>query len=950
MPGIGETIKETARRAADRAEEVCRHWLPNGKRNGSEWVAGNTDGDAGRSLSVHLSGTKAGIWKDFSTEETGGDLVALVAAVDRCSQGDAATRLGAFLGMNPPAASRPRAQRPAAGWAPVLPVPTQAPPPPARHPKRGKPDVRNEYRDTTGALLFCVDRWEARADGEGKAFAWLTWCVDGKRAEWRYQGVPEPRPLFGLDTLARDADARVFLVEGEKAALAARALLPDAVTLSWPGGAGAVQKTDFRPLQGRHVILWPDADDRGRDAMVQAARQLRAAGAASVRWLSLPLLARALKLGELPAGFDAADLDAAGWTGEQLSAFLAQPAAIIDGKPAARKATPAAPAGSARYQVRDDGVFHIVPDNGGGAQRLVRISDRLEGVSLARDADSSGWSVLLRFQNRDGEEVELLIPHRTLLGDGLDAIRQLADAGLRVEPGRPALEALKQYLATLDPKDRVRTVETLGWHGDRYVFPAEVIDQSSGAGETLVYAGGRITHNVYVQSGKLAEWKKHVATLAKGNPRLMFALSAAFAGPLLHRVGAANFGVHWLGDSSTGKSTLLHAAGSVFGDPSGMVRSWRSTDNALEYVAAQHCDGVLLLDELKEVAPHLAGQIVYMLSNGIGKARGHHAGGLRDPIMWRLVLQSSGEIGLADHIASSGQRTHAGQSVRLIELSASGRHHGAWDNLHHLPDGAAFSDHLRAQVRKYHGTAGRAFIEQLIQHLGDVRPLVQTIEDRLGCDELLRNAGGQVRRVMASFAIAAAAGALAARWGIVPWGEDEAVHAAGDMLHCWVRSRPTIGNLEDHQILQHVVHVVERDWQSKFHDWHRLEPEEQSGSISYQFVRDGEDADTKPPRDLSHLPALINPHGFRKRDPDCPNDPRQFRLYVLPQRFREEFCNGFSMTRVARVLRDRNVLVLSDNDGLTYRETMPNGAHRSYCIRTERLWAAAAEMGLSREL
>ncbi len=37
--------------------------------------------------------------------------------------------------------------------------------------------------------------------------------------------------------------------------------------LSWMGGTGAVHKTDWHCLEGRHVILWPDADDPGRKAM-----------------------------------------------------------------------------------------------------------------------------------------------------------------------------------------------------------------------------------------------------------------------------------------------------------------------------------------------------------------------------------------------------------------------------------------------------------------------------------------------------------------------------------------------------------------------------------------------------------------------------------------------------------------------------------------------------------
>ncbi len=40
---------------AERAEAVCRHYLPYGRRRGRYWVAGDLDGGRGRSLFVRLA-------------------------------------------------------------------------------------------------------------------------------------------------------------------------------------------------------------------------------------------------------------------------------------------------------------------------------------------------------------------------------------------------------------------------------------------------------------------------------------------------------------------------------------------------------------------------------------------------------------------------------------------------------------------------------------------------------------------------------------------------------------------------------------------------------------------------------------------------------------------------------------------------------------------------------
>ena len=63
---------------AARAEDVCRRYLPNGRRQGRYWVCGDLGGARGRSLFVRLSGSgKPGGWTDAATGEHG-DLLDLI--------------------------------------------------------------------------------------------------------------------------------------------------------------------------------------------------------------------------------------------------------------------------------------------------------------------------------------------------------------------------------------------------------------------------------------------------------------------------------------------------------------------------------------------------------------------------------------------------------------------------------------------------------------------------------------------------------------------------------------------------------------------------------------------------------------------------------------------------------------------------------------------------------
>jgi hypothetical protein len=90
---------ELARMLGARMATLAPELLPGGRREGAEWVAGDLTGGPGRSLSVRITGAKAGVWQDFATGE-GGDALALVAAVHyRGDMGQAMRWARAWLGL-----------------------------------------------------------------------------------------------------------------------------------------------------------------------------------------------------------------------------------------------------------------------------------------------------------------------------------------------------------------------------------------------------------------------------------------------------------------------------------------------------------------------------------------------------------------------------------------------------------------------------------------------------------------------------------------------------------------------------------------------------------------------------------------------------------------------------------------------------------------------------------
>jgi hypothetical protein len=167
-------------------------------------------------------------------------------------------------------------------------------------PRGFTPGDRWAYRHPDGRYFGVVVRYDGVEPGGKKVMLPFTYCRNAAgRAEWRCQQMPEPRPIFGLDLIARNPKATVLVAEGEKAVCAARRLFPEVVTTTSPAGSKAADRADWSPLRGRWVVIWPDADGPGHEYAAAVARLPTDAGAASVSIVKLP--------DGLPVGWDLAD-------------------------------------------------------------------------------------------------------------------------------------------------------------------------------------------------------------------------------------------------------------------------------------------------------------------------------------------------------------------------------------------------------------------------------------------------------------------------------------------------------------------------------------------------------------------------------------------------------------------------------------------------------------------
>ncbi len=580
-----------------------------------------------------------------------------------------------------------------------------------------------------------------------------------------------------------------------------------------------------------------------------------------------------------------------------------------------------------RFSVEDAGVFHAGVDKEGNPTKPEWVCSRLDIEALTRDQDGQGWGYLLAFADPLARPKSWAMPARMLSGDGGEYRGTLLNMGLRIAPSTRARNLLTQYIQTRQPADVALCTEKTGWHGRAFVLPHETIGQDD-AGR-IVFQTDSAQDNTYRTKGTPEQWRERVAGLCVGNSRLAFAVACAFAGPLLRPAGVESGGFHFRGDSSSGKTTALKLAASVWGGSSYLQR-WRTTDNALEAIAAQHNDGLLILDELAQVDPKTAGECAYMLANEQSKARATRNGAPRPRLSWRLLFLSAGELGLADHMAEGMKRTRTGQEVRMADIPAdAGAGMGAFERLHGQDGGAAFSTHATGQAATVYGSAGRAWLEWLTEHAATLKGRMREAMEQLSMDLVPEAASGQVYRVGARFALVGAAGELATEAGLTGWPQGESERAARACFNAWLAARGGTGNGEVTAMLRQVRRFLEAHGEGRFVWWHRAADDHNAKTLHRIGFR----------RMVNEKGEPIKTNADHQRQYGETMQPfdgesTQTEYFILPEGFRSEVCQGFDPEAVCKILKAHGCLVSSERDRYTYKARLPGlGGKGTNCYR-----------------
>lgn len=259
---------ELSQRMASEAAAIAQYLLPGGKRKAGEWAAGNTSGEAGQSLSVRLSGAKAGVWKDFASGE-GGDLLDLWMAVRARSLTEAMREAKQYLGINDsmPVREQKTFKRPAK--------------PQCQAAKAGAMEWlagRGLKPETIAAFKI------AEQVKSGKTYAVFPYLRDGELVNVKYRNVAEKKDmrqeggaepcLFGWHLIDPKARA-VAICEGEIDAMSLHQCGVPALSVNAGAGNHQWLENDWERLERfSEIYVFFDCDEAGEAGAQEVIRRL----------------------------------------------------------------------------------------------------------------------------------------------------------------------------------------------------------------------------------------------------------------------------------------------------------------------------------------------------------------------------------------------------------------------------------------------------------------------------------------------------------------------------------------------------------------------------------------------------------------------------------------------------------------------------------------------------
>lgn len=377
---------------------------------------------------------------------------------------------------------------------------------------------------------------------------------------------------------------------------------------------------------------------------------------------------------------------------------------------------------------------YLRPKNGGVAKRVrgeeadIEVPIYHNDIYVVRrmmDAEA-GESVLIRLHlPKDGVR-EFTIP-LTAIGSKEEFRKHVAAKGVALVKVDDLMFYISDWVNHLQMNSAADIAKRqFGWTDD--IFKSFVVgDKEIFADRIEMNAPSKATARLipyFRSSGTLEQWKATTEFFNRpGFELYQFAIGVGFGSPLMSLTAINAAIVHlWSEDSGLGKTTVLHCASGIWGDPMEVMTTENDTVNTRMNRADIYKNIILPLDEITSVKAQELSDMVKAYTHGHQRNRLDRSANVERVRgeAWQQLCLSTGNRDLIEVISTVKALPRA-EAMRVLGLHVSKAD---------LP-AKIETDELALRLKQHYGTACIPYLQYLIKDMDNVRKLFKSTQEKL---------------------------------------------------------------------------------------------------------------------------------------------------------------------------------------------------------------------------
>ena len=304
---------------------------------------------------------------------------------------------------------------------------------------------------------------------------------------------------------------------------------------------------------------------------------------------------------------------------------------------------------TSKYELDKNGrIYEIIPDVG----RILVCYHPILPVEIYKNLEDGSTKIKLAYYI--DEKWNYIIVDKSTISSS-QAIVKLSDNDIQVTSENAKF--LVKYLAEIENMNRNiisknTSVSRLGW------FNGELIPYSKKYEIDCVKDMPNLDE-MFSESGKLEDWINYFKEIRKKSVVTRITMASSVVSILLEKIKQPGFTLHIYGETEYGKSVCCMVAQSIFGNPAqdnkGLGINFNFTINGLESVLNKFNNIPLFINELqhqKDAKDY--DKILYLVSEGKGKARSTKTIGMAKQNNWHNVVITNGEKNIIKDNSNAG--------------------------------------------------------------------------------------------------------------------------------------------------------------------------------------------------------------------------------------------------------------------------------------------------------